>query len=61
MNFRVMVGEEQNSLPSKEESVSFNHAAAAIQIWSHLGLGLGASRGPQAASFRPGGFKHLES
>lgn len=34
----------------KEESVSFNHATAGIQMWSHLGLGLGTSRGPQAAS-----------
>lgn len=35
---------------SKEESGSFNCATAGIQMWSHLGLGLGASRGPQAAS-----------
>lgn len=41
---------EQSRLPSKEESVSFNHATAWIQMWSHLGLGLGTSGGPQAAS-----------
>lgn len=40
---------EQSSFP-KEESVSFNRATAGIQMWSHFGLGLGASRGPQAAS-----------
>lgn len=35
---------------SKEESGSLNCAPAGIQMWSHLGLGLGACRGPQEAS-----------
>lgn len=48
----ILVGAEQNrtGFLSKEESGSFNRATAGIQMWSHLGLGLGVSRAPQTAS-----------